>query len=154
MPKPLKRHPGLQPLSREHHEGLLLCWKIRKGLNTSVDPERIKSYANWFFENKLVPHFKIEESAVFPVLGNDHPEGRKALNQYEQLIVLFRGQFNTSEILEQLPEALENHIRFEERQLFNMIQDAASEEEWDKIEKVHSSHSLECEIWKDEFWKD
>ncbi|WP_241739476.1 hypothetical protein [Aestuariibaculum marinum] len=29
--KPLKRHKALQPLSREHHYGLLLTWKIRTG---------------------------------------------------------------------------------------------------------------------------
>ena len=31
--KPQKRHKALQPLSREHHHGLLLSWKIRSGFN-------------------------------------------------------------------------------------------------------------------------
>ncbi|CDF79955.1 hypothetical protein BN863_22430 [Formosa agariphila KMM 3901] len=30
--KPLKRHKSLQPLSRDHHHGLLLAWKIRADL--------------------------------------------------------------------------------------------------------------------------
>lgn len=153
MSKPLKRHPGLQPLSREHHEGLLLCWKIRKGLSTGVDPERIKAYVDWFFENKLLPHFEIEECAVFPILGNEHPGVITALGQHEQLIDLFRQKSEVPGVLEEIPDTLENHIRFEERQLFNTIQEAASEEEWAKVDHVHASLSANCGIWRDEFWK-
>jgi hypothetical protein len=47
--KPLKRHAALQPLSREHHHGLLLGWKIRTGLSNGAPLERIKAYADWFF---------------------------------------------------------------------------------------------------------
>lgn len=42
MSQPIKRHPSLQPLSREHHYGLLLSWKIREGFKREVPPERIK----------------------------------------------------------------------------------------------------------------
>jgi len=32
MNQPIKRHVALQPVSREHHYGLLLSWKIRDSL--------------------------------------------------------------------------------------------------------------------------
>ena len=32
-----KRHKALQNLSREHHHGLLLSWKIRTGLNKNIE---------------------------------------------------------------------------------------------------------------------
>ena len=35
-PKPQKRHKALQPLSREHHHGLLLSWKIRTGFSKDI----------------------------------------------------------------------------------------------------------------------
>jgi len=40
---PIKRSIALQPLSREHHHGLLLCWKIRTGLKKGIDIDRIKN---------------------------------------------------------------------------------------------------------------
>ncbi len=42
--KPQKRHIALQPLSREHHQGLLLSWKIRKGLSRKIEFDRIQNY--------------------------------------------------------------------------------------------------------------
>ena len=41
---PIKRSEFLKPISREHHHGLLLCWKIRAGLKKGIEPERIKLY--------------------------------------------------------------------------------------------------------------
>ena len=35
--KPIKRHKAIQPLSREHHQGLLLCWKIGKGFEKGIE---------------------------------------------------------------------------------------------------------------------
>lgn len=43
MSKSIKRTKALQPLSRDHHHGLLLCWKIRQGIKLNVEPERIKN---------------------------------------------------------------------------------------------------------------
>ena len=33
---PIKRSEYLKPLSRDHHQGLLLCWKIRTGLKKGI----------------------------------------------------------------------------------------------------------------------
>ena len=63
-PKPQKRHKALQPLSREHHHGLLLSWKIRSGFSKNIEPKRIRTYADWFFKTHLIPHFEME--------GNSH----------------------------------------------------------------------------------
>jgi len=46
--QPLKRHDALVPFSCGHHQGLLLCWKIKQGFAKSIDPTRIKQYADWF----------------------------------------------------------------------------------------------------------
>jgi len=37
MTTPIKRHNSLQPLSRDHHDGLLLKWKINKGISKGVE---------------------------------------------------------------------------------------------------------------------
>jgi len=86
---PLKRHVGLQPLSREHHHGLLLCWKIRTGLKKGIEEERIKKYADWFFKHHLLPHFEAEEKYVFPILDAEDSRIKKALAQHRRLKRLF-----------------------------------------------------------------
>lgn len=35
----MKRNENLVPLSRDHHFGLLCCWKIRQGIKKEVSQE-------------------------------------------------------------------------------------------------------------------
>ncbi len=149
---PIKRHEAIQPLSREHHQGLLLCWKIRKGFETGVEPQRIKNYTDWFWENQLQEHFRIEEKYVFPVLGAENNLVKQALKEHEHLASLFRQNTEISLALETIQNDLEGHIRFEERVLFNKIQEEASAEELQHIQEHHEKE-ISCGVWEDEFWK-
>lgn len=152
MEKPIKRHKALQPLSRDHHHGLLLSWKIRQGFKKGIDFDRIMAYAQWFWKTSLQRHFEIEESELFPVLGNDHLMVRKALADHRRLARLFTSTDPEKErTLNRIEEELEKHIRFEERQLFNVIQETATPDQWLALEKVHASLHAD-ETWKDEFW--
>ena len=152
--KPLKRSEFLIRMSHDHHDGLLLCWKIRTGIKREVETERIKKYVDWFFENQLMPHFEMEEQDVFPVLGNDHEMVKKALSEHRRLIRLFQKQDDVLKTLSLFEEELESHIRFEERVLFNEIQEVASEAEQKEILKKHAGHDKEdCEAWPDPFWE-
>ena len=92
MPKPIKRHDVLKPLSREHHLCLLLSWKIRTGISKNIDTSRIKRYAVWFYENHLIPHFAAEEKFVFPLLGNEHEMVRQAIAEHRRLESLFNSK--------------------------------------------------------------
>jgi iron-sulfur cluster repair protein YtfE (RIC family) len=149
---PIKRHKAIQPLSREHHQGLLLCWKIRKGFENGVQPQRIKNYTDWFWENQLQEHFSIEEKYVFPVLGAENDLVKQALEEHEHLSTLFRQNTEISLALEMIKNDLEGHIRFEERVLFNKIQEVASAEELQHIQQHHEKE-ISCGVWEDEFWK-
>jgi iron-sulfur cluster repair protein YtfE (RIC family) len=151
MPKPIKRHPALQPLSRDHHIGLLLCFKIREGLKYDIEPWRIKAYTDWSWEQELAPHFKLEEQYAFPVLGKDHPLVQQALKEHHELHRLFETGTDLPETLLQIEEKLKQHIRFEERVLFNEIQQQATREQLAKIEASHRG-SKDCELWPDKFW--
>ncbi|RUA11841.1 MAG: hemerythrin domain-containing protein, partial [Flavobacteriia bacterium] len=108
---PIKRHQALQGVSREHHHGLLLCWKIRTGISKKTAVERIKAYVDWFYKTYLVPHFEFEERHIFPILGNDHPEVKKALADHRRLVRLFTSPDNSIKTLVQIEEELEQHIR-------------------------------------------
>lgn len=149
---PIKRNLALQSLSRKHHYGLLLCWKIRTGFRKEVELERIKSYADWFFKNDLPPHFQIEEEFLFPVLGNTNDLVKKAIAQHRKLKRLFEDTSDLNKSLYRIEEELEKHIRFEERILFNEIEKIATNDQFDLLLQVHRKNIV-SENWVDEFWK-
>lgn len=148
---PIKRHSALQEVSRDHHHGLLLCWKIRTGLSKNIQTERIKTYVDWFYETYLVPHFIMEETYIFPILGKDHPWIKKVLAEHRRLNRLFSTSTVDIKTLGQIEETLEQHIRFEERQLFNHVQQVASATQLEIIEKQHNNEKFKDNT-DDPFW--
>lgn len=150
--KPIKRHEALKPLSREHHHGLLLCWKIRQGIKMKVEPQRMKNYTDWFKNQYLYPHFEAEEAFVFPVLEEDDPLVKKALAEHRRLRRLFDQESEVLKALSLIEEELDAHIRFEERVLFNEVQKIASPEEFIEIEEKHHAIPFSDDDWKDQFW--
>lgn len=152
MGKPLKRHEALQPLSREHHNGLLLCWKIRQGFKLNVEPERIKAYTDWFQLNYLKSHFSAEEEYIFPILGNKHELVKQALEEHRRLENLFEQASDIEEALKQIEKELDLHIKFEERVLFNEIQNIATSDQLEEIKKHHEDEKFCDDHWKDKFW--
>ncbi|TXD83062.1 hemerythrin domain-containing protein [Subsaximicrobium wynnwilliamsii] len=150
--KPQKRHKALQPLSRQHHHGLLLSWKIRSGFNKDVAPARIRVYADWFYENHLIPHFEVEEKYIFPIIGNDHEKVKSALADHRRIKRLFAEKNEDTKTLSKIEEELEQHIRFEERVLFPEIQKVATEEQLRYIETIHQPEDF-VDKSDDEFWK-
>ncbi len=148
---PIKRHKALQGVSREHHHGLLLCWKIRTGLSKKVAPERIKTYVDWFFKTHLIPHFELEETYIFPILGMDNPKIKKALREHRRLVRLVTSSVDLIRRLVQIEEELEQHIRYEERQLFNEIQKVATESQLETIQKFHNDEKFKDNT-HDQFW--
>ena len=148
---PIKRNENLKAISREHHHGLLLSWKIRAGLKKEIEPSRIKKYLDWFYVNHLLPHFELEEKYVFTILGEDNDLVKKALAEHRRLIRLFETEAATVTNLSLIEEELESHIRFEERILFNEIQAVATEEQLELIKKAHTEDKFVDNI-TDAFW--
>lgn len=149
--QPIKRNKALQAVSREHHHGLLLCWKIRTGFSKGISEARIKKYTDWFYTTHLVPHFELEENYMFPILGNDDELVKKALAQHKRLHRLFAETNTISKSLSLIEEELEQHIRFEERILFNEIQKIATEEQLEIISKLHNDEKF-TDNTHDPFW--
>ena len=101
------------------------------------------------------PCFAIEEEAVFPVLGSDHPLVRQALAEHAQLTQDFLRSDHDERSIAALERSLDAHIRFEERVLFQEVQKLATEEQLDHIEEVHGGISDHGELIgeTDPFWK-
>ena len=149
--KAIKRNKNLQPLSRDHHHSLLLCWKIRMGFSKEVAVERIKRYADWFFEYHICPHFEMEEQHLFPILGMRNKLVKQAISEHSRLRRLFNDNDDVTKSLNLIEEELEKHVRFEERILFNEIQQVASEEQLNIVSELHTDEKFK-ENTEDEFW--
>lgn len=149
---PINRNKALQGVSRDHHHGLLLCWKIRTGFSKNIKASRIKRYADWFYKTHLVPHFEIEEKYIFPILGKQNQLVKKALAEHRRLVRLFGEADNPHRSLSLIEEELEQHIRFEERVLFNEIQKVATVQQLTAILKLHTDEKFNDNT-DDPFWK-
>lgn len=150
--KPLKRHKALQPLSRQHHHGLLLSWKIRMGFSKNIEPERIRVYADWFYKTHLIPHFEMEEAHIFTILEEDNELITRALAEHQSIKQLFGETEDDAKTLSKIEETLEKHIRFEERVLFPEIQKMATEAQLAFIEEIHQEEGFIDKL-DDEFWR-
>lgn len=149
--KPIKRHESLKAVSREHHFGLLICWKIREGFRKDIDLKRIKAFTDWAWKSQLIPHFTFEEEYLFTILPEDHEYVKRALAEHRRLQRLFEQENELYKSLSLIEEELEQHIRFEERVLFNEIQENATKEELLLVEKHHEL--IDEGEWADAFWK-
>jgi iron-sulfur cluster repair protein YtfE (RIC family) len=157
MGKPLKRHSALIPLSQDHHFGLLLAWKIRKGLKVGFEKHRIADYLEYFFKSHLEPHFEMEEKYLFPYLPEEDPYRKRAELEHRDLRTL-QAEISShpqggGEMLSQFADELEAHIRFEERELFEHMQEALNPKELKELEgKIQELHHKVEDTWEDQFW--
>ncbi|MGO9452439.1 MAG: hemerythrin domain-containing protein [Candidatus Binataceae bacterium] len=118
-----RRHECLIPLSHEHHDALLLAWRLRTGDLSKREPELRAQHVNAFFEYRLIKHLKLEEELLFPAL-------RAVLGVEASLIdVLLSDHYGlrakaaaikagVNDQVDSFCSLLEQHIRTEERQLF------------------------------------
>jgi hypothetical protein len=150
--KPQKRNKALQPLSREHHHGLLICWKIREGFKRNIEVNRIKLYIDWFYKEHLLPHFEVEEKYVFTILDSENELIKRAIAEHRRLKRLFESSVEIQKNLSLIEEELESHIRFEERVLFNEIQKYATAKQLQLIQLYHFDEKF-VDNQTDLFWE-
>ena len=134
--KPIKRDKAFVPFSKDHHFSLLLAWKIRNDLANKVKAEHICSYVLEFFSDNLEQHFKEEEELIFCKLSTDDALRKQAENEHRKIYLLMESiQQNTAdkELLNEFANTLETHIRFEERTLFNHLQQNMKSEELEEV---------------------
>jgi len=154
---PLKRHQAIVSFSKDHHYGLLLVWKIRQGLKNDIRPERISNYAAYFFREDLEKHFRDEEQLLFSKLAATDTLRKRAEADHQaiyELIAAIEQKKESATLLNQLADALEKHIRFEERELFLHLQNNISAADMELIENRFSNNGKAIdEKWEDVFWE-
>lgn len=155
--KPIKRSEALLPLSREHHVDLLLVWKIRKGVAGQVDTGRMASYIQYLDTQLMAAHFADEEALLFDQLPPDDPlceRGRKEHDEIRGMIRTIAGKRPPeTDLFVRFANAVEAHVRFEERELFPYFEVKIPQEKLRKIaEELLGKHDVFVDSWQDEFW--
>jgi hemerythrin-like domain-containing protein len=130
------RDSSLIPLSRQHHNGLALCVLSRRALRDDASQAGLAKVARGVidrFDIELSNHFEIEEQVLFPVCG-DLPIVAELVREHRVMegIVDELRTAPSEEALERLFVLLTAHIRREERELFEKIQNALTREVLDQ----------------------
>ena len=152
--KPIKRSRQLAPLSRDHHEGLLFVWKIRQGLKNGTDIKLIAQYVQWFWEKHLQEHFREEEQILAPHLPVNNELLQRMMDEHQNIEAMIHINENIPDeaLLNQLADSVNDHIRFEERELFPYAEKFIPKDQLDKIFVLLSKEQIQCEKWGKEFW--
>lgn len=153
---PLRRKQAIVSFSRDHHFGLLLIWKIRQGLKNNINPARISKYVLYFFKEDLEKHFTDEEELLFCAISSNDTQRKKAeADHFEirNLMDLIAEDKNNPLLLNDLANLLEKHIRFEERELFNYLQQNINDKSLATVANRNSDSSKSIDDnWEDIFW--
>ena len=153
--KPIKRSVQLQPLSREHHDGLLFVWKIRQGLENNTGIDILRLFTNWYCRQHIAPHFYQEEKILLPYIDKLDPLAVKMKEDHDYIRELIHSidQEPDRHDFTRLANLIEAHIRFEEREFFRYLEEHLSEQELTEIYEELEKHPVSCkEEWKDDFW--
>jgi hemerythrin-like domain-containing protein len=142
----MKRHEALAPLSREHHEALILSQLLKKdapiykGLPT--DDKGKVDYAIGLFTTKLKHHFAVEEKilAVAKFYHDSIAELTiKIKEDHETLTIMFQDLATSKQQtidMDLLGNFLQEHIRKEERVLFPLIQEHCDEDTLQQLKEL------------------
>jgi len=134
------RDKSLVPLSRQHQHALALCVRIHRAspIEQSRLPEWQAEIAQ-LFRAEIEIHFAAEEQRVFPV-AQSFPELNSLVEELLADHRWLRERFRSAEAqrlsadeISAFAQRLSEHIRKEERQLFERLQDLISEEDLVKL---------------------
>ena len=122
----MKRAEELRPLSHEHHRALYAAMLMSRAME--VEPARTEALDFW--HEKGLAHLALEEDTLLPGWtsrdpGHEPALAERVLREHDELRDGFRALESepaSVETMNELGQALERHVRFEERELFPLIE--------------------------------
>jgi hemerythrin-like domain-containing protein len=154
----MKRHDNLQDLSRQHHNELLACLLLKKGVKKQADLKVMQDFTKQFWHNDLKHHVALEEKKLIPFL-QDQPALKKYVHVLHNDHQLIERIFDRSQdgllsyrTLELFAGYVEDHIRFEERVVFAAMQEVLPENEWKDL-VFEDSQQKDCATYTVKFWE-
>jgi hemerythrin-like domain-containing protein len=133
------RDKNLIPLSRQHQHALALCVRLDRSIQAGeIDLDAWQAEIQQQFESEIGIHFAAEEKELFPAAAR-FPEMQSLVKELLAEHIVLRDYFSRAaarsldrQSLGNFGEKLTQHIRKEERQLFEGMQ------------KVMGSHELDA----------
>lgn len=114
----MKRHPALEPFSRDHNDGLILARSLQLGR------PRADEDARRAWDTELRDHFDEEVRLLSPLM--DEAQRTRMVQEHREIERLIR---SLPDEMARLGDLLHDHIRWEERELFPWIESHASDEQ-------------------------
>jgi hypothetical protein len=133
----LKRDPALVDLSRDHHHALVQALALRRAREAAAPAAPVAAAFLGFVASDLDGHFADEEAELLPTADAVAPEEsarvREEHAQIREGIQRLRdasaGHAETRALLGDLGDLLHDHVRYEERTLFECLQERLSPSE-------------------------
>jgi hemerythrin-like domain-containing protein len=140
----MKRDKRLYPLSWGHQHGLAFARQLKVSLKEGSRTIReLIGQVESFWKAELAEHFRDEEQVLFPpvslqdsacqALVKKALEEHKTLYGYLQVLRTNLLEKEARQVLAEFASLLTNHIRFEERELFPLIEANLNPAEFDRI---------------------
>ncbi|MBW7902641.1 MAG: hemerythrin domain-containing protein [Rhodocyclaceae bacterium] len=134
----MKRCPELQNLSREHHAALRLAVHLKRAAASGDDAEIETACAHLreVFDSELLPHFREEELCLLPCLESAGGSAvvARTLIEHRTLQRLVRElEIPDADTLRRFAELMTEHVRFEERELFDAAENLLGRETLGRI---------------------
>jgi hemerythrin-like domain-containing protein len=135
------RDKTLIPLSQQHHNGLALCVLTERALREDESAENVAVLARKAidrYELELTNHFEIEERDLFPAIERElgpYPLIAGLIADHRELEAMIGTMRSapSAELLRRFTALLRTHIRREEGELFEDIQQRLPRETLDRL---------------------
>ncbi|MDZ4736343.1 MAG: hemerythrin domain-containing protein, partial [Rhodospirillaceae bacterium] len=149
----MKRHPSLQPLSREHHQALVHCRTLAQKLESPLSTAWRTAAAalQQYWDARFSSHMADEEHVLLDVLSSSLRS--RLLNEHDRLRAQFGGLDNTLDPgralvlddLASLAATVRAHIRWEEHVVFPYIQSHVPPDELQSLgDRLHSRRASDA----------
>lgn len=145
---PIHRHDAIAPLSRDHYVGLVQARHLIKSVE-GEDAARRRIVAEFVdvWDREIVEHFRDEERLLLPLMKA--ADQKHMMAEHEQIAELAdrvrdqrRQVAPDASLLKELGELLDRHIRWEERELFDRLQEDLDANELDALRKSTTAIEL------------
>jgi hemerythrin-like domain-containing protein len=119
----MKRTAELAPLSRDHHGALEHALRLRRASDEDAAAVVAKFLA--FLVDDGRAHFAQEERLLVPAVPDEHADlARRVHAEHEEILRRAEalGRYPDAAYARELGELLSRHVRFEERELFPLLE--------------------------------
>jgi hemerythrin-like domain-containing protein len=140
-----KRQESLLPLTRDHHQALSQAGRLKRSASSEDRATRVRAADDFvnFYLGRALHHFREEEELFFPP-ATEHdallPLVTRAVTEHlniHRLVGLLKQQILKgdvdSQLMREVAEVLRRHVRFEEDEVFPLIERLVP---FDRLEEI------------------